>query len=29
MRRITQLAFLTQSLCSIDLKANGVWLGVF
>ncbi len=29
MRRITQLAFLTRSLCLIDLEANRVWLGVF
>lgn len=29
MRRVTQLAFLTQSLGLIDLEANSVWRGVF
>lgn len=29
MRQVTQLAFLTQSFCLIDLEANRVWLGVF
>jgi hypothetical protein len=29
MRQITKPAFLTQSLCLIDLEANRVWLGVF
>ena len=29
MRRVTQPAFLTQSLGLIDLEANRVWQGVF